>query len=106
MKVADLPAFAAILDAHRHVLGAADGYEGGDGETGIGDFGDETLARNWIEALPTGWDGDAADAPYIAPLAEIVRRISALSGEPCPDLDTTEAVSAAVVVADGFHDDG
>ena len=45
------------------------------------------------------------EEPFIAPLAELVQRISVLSGIACPDLDQTEGALATAVQAGGFDDE-
>ena len=105
-KASDLPGFADVLDAHELVVGSLDEYTGGgDGNTGIAEF-EGPLARDWVEGLSSRWAGDLRDAPYVAPLADIVSKVSALSGVEAPDLDRSEGESATVVTAEGFDDDG
>ena len=105
-KVNDFPGFSDILDAHELVVGSLDDYTGvADGDTGVAEF-EGPLARDWVEGLSSRWAGDLRDAPYVSPLADIVTRLSALSGIVAPELDLSEGEGATVVTAEGFDDDG
>lgn len=105
VKISDLPEFSSVLDAHENVAGVLDDYAGDEeGVSGIAEF-EGPSARDWVEGLSSGWAGDLRDAPYIAPLAEIISRVSGLSGEPMPEIDASEGERARVVVAEGFDDD-
>lgn len=101
-KPSDLPEFSTILDAHEHVWAAAESYEVEDGDTLRPDG---PLARDWVAALSFQWDGDPYEAPHVAPLAEIVRRLSGLSGVACPDLDLSEREHDRVTRIGGIDDD-
>lgn len=101
-KPSDLPEFSSIADAHENVLGASAGYDGDDDETGMPDFTDEPMARDWIEGL----SADLPDAPYVAPLVDVIRKVSAMSGVECPELDESEMPRSAVIVEEGFDGDG
>lgn len=104
-KVSDLPEFSAVLDAHAVVLGSELEDGGDDGmTTGIFEL-DEPVARQWLSALPGAWGNDPEDEPFISPLAELVQRISVLSGIACPELDQTEGALATAVEAGGFDDE-
>lgn len=105
MRISDLPEFSSIANAHENVVGEVEGYEGDEGETGIR-TSDQPLARHWIDGLPKGWAGTLEGAPYVAPLSEIVRRIGALSGVACPELDATEGPLVHMTVMEGFDGEG
>lgn len=105
VKISDLPEFSSVLDAHENVAGVLDNYAGDSEDmSGIAEF-EGPSARDWVEGLSSGWAGDLRDAPYIAPLAAVVARISKLSGEPLPEIDPEEGDRARVMVAEGFDDD-
>lgn len=104
-KVSDLPEFSAVLDAHEIVLGVELDNGGDDGETTGPLELDEPVARQWLSALPGAWGNKPEEEPFITPLAELVRRISVLSGIACPDLDQTEGALATAVQAGGFDDE-
>lgn len=105
-KISDLPEFSSILDAHENVAGALDDYTGDDEDmSGIAEF-EGPSARNWVDGLSSAWAGDLRGAPYVAPLAEIVRRIGGLSGVPLPEIDDSESDNASVMMTEGYDGDG
>lgn len=99
-KPSDLPEFSSIADAHESVLGASCGYDVGDDDDTL-DFSDEPTARMWIEGLSSEISGQS----YIAPLADIIRRVASLSGIECPELDDSELPRSTIIVEEGFDDD-
>lgn len=105
MKFSDLPGFHEVIDAYGHVAYLAlvdssdmplDELEG---------ILEGPAPRDWIAALPTRWAGDAMAEPHVAALAEIIRRIAVLSGEPLPDLDPTESALMTVSLVGGMVED-
>lgn len=102
MKTSELPSFFDVVDGHKLVRGG----DFGDGQTGIADLSDVPSARDWVDSLQSRWAGDAMEAGYVAPLAQIVGRVAALSGVEAPALDLSEQDQATVRMAEGFDPNG
>lgn len=102
VRLSDLPEFSSILDAHQYVQHSSSPQEQEeDAAEAMGPF-----ARDYIEGLPTRFAGDASEAFYVAPLADVVKRISALTGIEVPEIDEAETAFSSVVMAGGIDDDG
>ena len=110
-RPSDLPEFAAVLDAHAVALARRLGEEDDVAEaSGVASLDGEPLARHWLEGLAMLWKGNLAKAPpdiapHLAPLGEVVRRVSALTGVPLPDLDEEGGHDVARLEG-GVDDDG
>lgn len=106
MRTSDLPEFSSILDDHRFAALGELSEEDVAEQSGAAkrDPDDEPVARDWIDGLVKGWDPGLEQEP-LDPLAELVRRVSALSGVPCPALDESEADRATVRLEEGLSDD-
>ena len=107
----DLPEFGSVAEEHRTVLMGRLGLEEDPERTGIASLDGEVTASDWIRGLAESWNGELAKAdegtaPHLAPLAEIVRRVSALTGVPCPQLDESEGPRDAARMEEGFDGDG
>ena len=111
VRPSDLPEFGSVAEEHRTVLMGRLGLEEGSERTGIASLDGEVTASDWIRGLAESWNGELAKAdegmaPHVAPLAEIVRRVSALTGVPCPQLDGSEGPRDAARMEEGFDGDG
>ena len=111
VRPGDLPEFGSIAEEHRTVLMGRLGLEDDPEMTGMASLDGEVTASDWIRGLAKSWNGeldkaDESTAPHVVPLAEIVRRVSALTGVPCPEIDESEGPHDAARMEEGFDGDG